>query len=124
MRARAVAVALAALVVAGGVLGACADEKPDPAQERLERVETRLRSTFSAAQARCIIEQSDSGVVRALDRTADLPADSPVLAAYSEAVAACVADPNSTTSTTSTPADAEDTTVPADAGDTGTTAGG
>lgn len=118
---RAVATAVAVLAVAGLGLGACADEKPDPAQERLERVETRLRSTFSASQARCILERSDTDVVRALDRTADLPADSPVLAAYSDAVAACVEDPTSTTSTTAEPTTTEATGPDAT---TGTTAGG
>lgn len=87
----------ALLLLATLGLGACGDDPPDPAQERLERVETRLRSTFSAAQARCILEGSDTDVVRALDRTADLPADSEVLATYSDTVAACVEDPTSTT---------------------------
>ncbi|HEX2576270.1 MAG TPA: hypothetical protein VHK88_07960 [Aquihabitans sp.] len=102
--ARGALVAALAVVALGG-LGACGDDEPNPAAERRERVEARLRDTFSAAQARCIVERSDADVIRALDRTADLDPASAPMRAYSDAVAACVADPTSTTSptTSSTP---------------------
>src|SRR5690606_24154357 len=70
-RLRTLAATTVIVVLAALGLGACADEKPDPAEERRERVESRLRSTFSVAQARCILRQVDGDVVRALDRTTD-----------------------------------------------------
>jgi hypothetical protein len=97
------------LVVAG-----CADEKVDPAEARQERVERRLQGSFSDAQARCIVDRIDATVVRALDRTADLEPDSEAMQSYSDAVAACVADPDATTTTTSATTSSTDpaTTAP------------
>jgi hypothetical protein len=100
---------LAALVLLGA---ACAEDDVDPAEARAERVEQRLQDSFSAAQARCIVGRVDDTVVRALDRTADLAADDEALAAYSEAVAACVADPTATAPTsTSAPASPDTSTT-------------
>lgn len=99
--------ALVGALALGAPLAGCSDEAPDPAEARQERVETRLRDSFSAAQARCIVERLDPAAVRALDRTADLEAESVAMVAYSEAVTACVADPDAPppeTSTTAAPA--------------------
>lgn len=82
-----------AALLAGFVGVACSSPDTDPAQERQERVEERLRSSFSDTQARCIVDRSDPAVIRALDRTADLEPDNELMASYSEAVADCVTDP-------------------------------
>lgn len=101
------------MVVALGV-GACSDPEPDPTQVRQDRVEKRLRASFSASQARCIVDRVDPAVVRALDRTADLDADTDIMRAYSAAVAACVTDPTTTTTptTTAVPEETSTPTVP------------
>lgn len=110
---------LAALAVAAGLTFAgCSDEEPDPARARRERIETRLRASFSAAQADCILRNLDERTLAALDRERDLEADSPQLARYSAAAAACVADPEATVTTTTV---AASTTTAPDA--TSTTAG-
>lgn len=80
------------MAVTGG-LGACSDPPPDPDEARRTRVETRLRDSFSANQATCILERIDEPTLVALDRTADLNADSEPMATYSEAVVDCVTDP-------------------------------
>jgi hypothetical protein len=74
-------------------LGACSDPPPDPGEARRTRVETRLRDSFSANQATCILERIDEPTLVALDRTADLDADSEPMATYSDAVVDCVTDP-------------------------------
>ncbi len=117
MRHRWSAPLLVGLVLVGT---ACADDDVDPAEARADRVEARLQDSFSAAQARCIVGRIDDPVLQALDRTADLAADAEALVAYSEAVASCVADPDGTTSTTSTSPSA----TPPAAGASSTTAPG
>lgn len=93
-----------AVAVALGVAG-CSGSETDPAQARQDRVEKRLRESFSATQARCIVDHVDPAVVRALDRSVDLDADASVMRSYSDAVTACVTDPEApTTSTSSTTA--------------------
>ena len=95
-RLRGTALVLAmALTVAG-----CADPAPDPAQARRNRVEDRLRSSFSVAQSTCILDRLDPAALRAVDRTATLQGDTEALASYSDAVASCVTDPTGTTTTT------------------------
>ncbi|MCU1358101.1 MAG: hypothetical protein JWM89_3519 [Acidimicrobiales bacterium] len=100
-RRRAASLGAAALLLA--VLGAgCSKDTPtDPAEARLQRVEARLRSSFSARQARCILEQLDTPVVRALDQRADLTADSPALKQFSAALQVCVNGDGATTTTRS-----------------------
>ena len=88
-------VALFSVAIAG-----CSSDESDPAQERRERVETRLGETFSKDQADCIVATIDEDTLRALDRTVDLPPDSPQMFIYSVAVRACVEDPNSASTTT------------------------
>lgn len=85
---------LAAGLVLGPLASACSSDPPDPAEVRRDRVEDRLRESFSAAQARCILRQVDATVLRALDRTVALDPTTEAMTAYSEAVAACVADPD------------------------------
>ena len=93
--------AVVALVLAVAVgLAGCSDPEPDPTQVRQDRVEKRLRDSFSATQARCIVDRVDPAVVRALDRSVDLDADAAVMRAYSDAVTACVTDPDASTTST------------------------
>ncbi|QXC61667.1 hypothetical protein KSP35_02120 [Aquihabitans sp. G128] len=89
----------AALVAAALLVAGCSDPKPDPAKERRDRIEQRLRS-FSAAQSNCILERVDEQTLVALDRTNGLEADSAAMADYSAAVVACVADPDAPETTT------------------------
>lgn len=94
---RAITASVVTIVLAigsGSTVAACSGSETDPAQERLERVEERLRSSFSDTQARCIVERADPAVIRALDRTVDLDPDSELVTAYSDAVAACVTGPD------------------------------
>ena len=96
------------------VLGAgCSKDAPtDPAEARLQRVEARLRSSFSARQARCILEQLDTPVVRALDQRADLTVDSPALKQYSAALQVCVNGDGASTTTRSAGTTPSTTTRP------------
>lgn len=87
----------AAAITVAVTLASCSSSPPDPAQARLNRVEKRLRSTFTDAQAKCIVERSDPLVIQALDRTKDLEPGSDAMTAYSDTVATCVAGPASTT---------------------------
>ncbi|MGI8755433.1 MAG: hypothetical protein ACR2MB_06145 [Acidimicrobiales bacterium] len=81
------AVALALVVATAG----CARSEPaDPAKARRDRVEARLRSTFSLTQVRCILGEVDTSVLRTLDRKEALTPDSAELATYSAAVRKCV----------------------------------
>jgi hypothetical protein len=91
--------ALAALVVIAA-LGACGGSEQSPAEARRERVESRLRESFSGAQTTCILDRADDELLRALDRTRDLDADATALAAWSDVLVACVTDPDGTTTTT------------------------
>jgi hypothetical protein len=107
-------VALAGLIALTSALSACSDKPEDPAQARLDRVETRLRHSFSARQAQCIVDQLDAPVLRALDRKADLTTEDPALAQYSAALQVCVNGGGTTTTTrSSTSAGATSTTPPA-----------
>lgn len=103
-RARAAALAVAALA-AGAT--ACTKDELGPAEARRERVEQRLRRTFSARQADCILRRVDTGVLVALDSGKDLDPGTAAMFTYSNAVAICVNDPDaplgSTTTTTATP---------------------
>ncbi len=89
------------LLAAAFTIAGCSDPAPDPAQARRNRVEDRLRSSFSVAQSTCILDRLDPAALRAVDRTATLQGDTEALATYSDAVAACVRDPTGTTTTTS-----------------------
>lgn len=86
----------AALLVALTV-GGCSGSEPTPAEARRARVETRLRTSFSGAQTRCILERADEDLLRALDRTRDLGPDA--LGTWSDVLVACVTDPDGTTTT-------------------------
>lgn len=70
---------------------ACASEPKDPAQQREERVQARIESTFSRSQATCIMKVLDAPTIEALDATASVPADSEAMRIYSNAVVACTA---------------------------------
>lgn len=98
------------MVAAALVGGACASE-PSPAEARDERVRERLEATFSGAQVDCILDAVDAPTRDALDATATLASDSDELAAYSEAVNACV------TGATTTTSEAATTTAPPDEGE-------
>lgn len=82
--------AVALGLVLTSILGACSSEPADPAAARRERVETRLRSTYSTVQARCVLARLDAPTIAALDQATDLPAASPALRRYSAALRACV----------------------------------
>lgn len=103
---RAVAVLGAAALLAGGTGGCSHRAKQTPAEIRHDRVEARLRATFSAAQARCVLAALDEPTIAALARGTRLAAGGTELARYSGAVASCVtgARATSTTSATSTTA--------------------
>lgn len=92
--------AVTALAVAG--LAGCSGSDQSPAEARRERVESRLRETFSGAQARCILDRSDARLLVALDRAEALATDDDALASWSDVVVACVTDPDGTTTTAST----------------------
>ena len=90
-------VALSTLVAMGVLVpGACSGTTPDPAVARREQVETRLRQTFSTAQAACIIGRADDATLVALDRTTALPPASPELRRFSAAMVDCVQGPDVT----------------------------
>ena len=92
---------VATLVAAVALVAGCSDdEEPNPAQERLDRVEARLSESFSAAQTECILDQVEPATLRELDRKRDLEPGSEELADYSDAVATCVSDPGAATTTT------------------------
>ena len=114
-----VATALAVAVLA---LAGCGSDAPDPEAERLERIEHRLGSSFSDAQADCIVDHLDDEELDALDRGRDLPADGAALTAWTEAVTDCITDGRPTSTTTSTPG--TPTSEPTDPGATTTTTAG
>lgn len=85
------------LVVAGALMVvSCSGLAPSPTQARRNRVEDRLRSSFSAAQTTCILDRLDPTSITAIDRTSALKSRSQALVTYSDAVANCVADPSGT----------------------------
>lgn len=88
----------AALLVTVGV-GACGGSEQSPAEARRDRVEARLRTSFSAAQARCILDRADPDLLQALDRRRDLDPDAPALADWSGVLVACVTGTEVTTTT-------------------------
>lgn len=79
------------------VVASCSSDEPDPAQQRRERVETRLGETFSQDQADCIVETIDEDTLRALDRTVDLDPEGEPMLTYTVAVRACVSSPTPAT---------------------------
>lgn len=99
--------AVAALLVTG-----CSEPEPDPVEVRAEVVRNRLGETFSEAQVDCIMGRLDDSVLQALDRDIDLDPDGEAMAAYSEAVSSCVADPAATPADEENPPDPENS--PAD----------
>lgn len=75
---------------------ACSKAEPvDPASARRERVEVRLRSTFSATQTRCILRDLSASDLSALDRKRALSPDDGALEHYSTAISSCVTPPGS-----------------------------
>ncbi len=92
------AVAAAALFVTLAA-GACSGSEPTPAEARRDRVEARLRTSFSDAQARCILDRAQPDLLRALDRTAALDPKAGDLAEWSDLLVACVTEPDVTTTT-------------------------
>lgn len=89
---------LTTCLLLGTVMAGCSKDDPDPATARRDRVETRLRSTFSAAQARCVLARLDARTITVLDRSRTLEPASTELARYSRAVRTCVV-PDATTTT-------------------------
>lgn len=99
---------LAACLFLGALTTGCTKDDVDPTTGRRDRVETRLRSTFSAAQARCVLARLDGRTLAALDRNRNLQPSSAEFARYSRAVRTCVV-PDATTPTEAVPGG---TTVP------------
>jgi hypothetical protein len=95
-----------ALLLVITTLGGCGGSEQSPAEARRERVASRLRESFSGAQADCILDRADDELLRALDRARALDADATALAAWSDVLVACVTDPDGATTTTTAPADA------------------
>ncbi|MEO6989271.1 MAG: hypothetical protein ABI239_11560 [Aquihabitans sp.] len=91
------------------IVAGCSSDEPDPAQQRRDRVETRLGESFSKDQADCIVETIDDDTLRALDRTVDLPADSAPMLTYTVAVRTCVNGTDTAPAPTTT--DGETTTT-------------
>lgn len=89
---------LVGVVMVGVLLAAgCSDPEPSPAEQRRDRLETRLRS-FSAAQASCILGRLDQTTLVALDRPTGTLGPA-AMDDYSEAVVACVTDADRPTAT-------------------------
>ena len=88
----------------------CSSDEADPAQQRRDRVETRLDESFSKDQADCIVKTIDEATIRALDRTTDLAPDSPAMLTYTVAVRTCVGSPASSATTTTSDGTATTTT--------------
>ncbi|WP_421119447.1 hypothetical protein ACE2AJ_19145 [Aquihabitans daechungensis] len=90
MRRRVVA-ALGLVLLGSTCTAACTSEPKDPVEQRKDRVEARIEDTFSRSQASCIMDVLDEPTIEALDRDAELPADSEAMRIYSNAVVACTA---------------------------------
>jgi hypothetical protein len=63
------------LLVAALSLGAaaCSDEQQTPEEQRRDRVEKRLKLSFSDEQVACMLDRFDDEVLAALDRDTGLP---------------------------------------------------
>lgn len=94
-------ITVSAVLFSAVVIG-CSSDGPDPAQQRQDRVETRLGETFSKDQADCIVAAIDEDTLRALDRTVDLPAESAPMLTYTVAVRTCVNGTDTTPAPTTT----------------------
>ena len=79
-----------ALVVATLTLGACSAKKVDPATARRQRVEARLRATYSGREASCIVRALDPSTIEALDRATPTTVSGAALTRYTAAVTHCV----------------------------------
>ena len=101
-RARPSPVAAVAALFVVLAAGACSRSEPTPAEARRDRVETRLRTSFSDAQTRCILDRAQPDLLRALDRAADLDPKSGDLDEWSDVVVACVSDDGAEAGVTST----------------------
>lgn len=112
--------AVALAVSATLTVGACSDPAPSPEKVRRERVEARLRQSFTTPQSACILRRADEAVLVALDRDTDLADDTPEAKAYSDAVIDCVSDPDSSSGTETTEPDRSTSTPDGDPGTTST----
>lgn len=91
-----------ALGLTMALLAGCGSDPVDPSVARRERLEKRLRSSFTKEQASCILGRLDESVLRALDRSTDLRVDDEAFLLYSAALQTCVDRPAVTTATTTT----------------------
>ncbi len=91
MRARRALAAASLMVVLAATAVGCSSDPKSPAEQREDRVQARIESTFSRSQAACIMKVLDAPTIAALDRTSKLPADSEAMRIYSNAVVACTA---------------------------------
>ena len=83
--------AIALVAVFATMVAGCTSDPASPAEQRKDRVQARIESTFSRSQASCIMKVLDGPTIAALDRTSELPADSEAMRIYSNAVVACTA---------------------------------
>lgn len=81
-----------------GAIGCSKQKSPD--ELRRDRVEERLKRSFSDEQVACMMKQFDGAMLQALDRETGLP-DGKQLSDYSEVARACVVLGGDTTTTTS-----------------------
>lgn len=125
MRQRPRSQTVSTLLLAGAVaLGAagCADKELTPQEQRSERVEKRLKLSFSDEQVACMMARFDDDVLIALDRETGLP-EGQAMVDYTTVARECVVGEgtvSTTAPTSSTVADADDpagSTAPADTTD-------
>jgi hypothetical protein len=86
---RRLGLAMVPLIAVGSLLSACTSEPKTPEEQRKARVEARIAESFSRSQTGCIMKVLDDDTIEALDKGADLPADSEALRIYTNALVAC-----------------------------------
>ena len=123
------------LVVALAVgAGACGEDDPTPEEARRQRVEERLKLSYTDEQVDCMLEQLSEGVLTSLDGKGNMPQGGAELEEFSTVARACVIgsgdtipgtpDTGKTTTSATTSPETSTSAPPADDSSGGSTPGG
>jgi len=82
---------------------ACGDDDPTPEEARLQRVEDRLKASFTDEQVECMLEGFDDAVLASLDGTDTLPEDEAGFKQFQTVTQQCILESGDSPVTTAAP---------------------